>query len=138
MDFYVVLERPGYRVARRRAKKCRVGVQHKVTKEDSIKWWVMGVVMRGVRIHGHAEMHHGAHVGLGMPLLGKAGCSRYAQREQVCVCADRQQQLQPLAWQVPWQCRWRSGLRSCLVLQKRQQQQQAVLSTVTQASLHGM
>lgn len=38
MDFYVVLERPGYRVARRRAQKARVGVQHKVTKEDAIKW----------------------------------------------------------------------------------------------------
>jgi hypothetical protein len=38
MDFYVVLERPGYRVARRRRMKNRVGVQHKVTKEDAIKW----------------------------------------------------------------------------------------------------
>jgi hypothetical protein len=38
MDFYVVLERPGYRVARRRQQKTRVGVQHKVTKEDAIKW----------------------------------------------------------------------------------------------------
>lgn len=40
MDFFVVLERPGFRVARRRARTARVGVQHKVTKEDSIKWWV--------------------------------------------------------------------------------------------------
>mmetsp|Transcript_34372 Transcript_34372/g.86912 ORF Transcript_34372/g.86912 Transcript_34372/m.86912 type:complete len:181 (-) Transcript_34372:155-697(-) len=39
MDFYVVLERPGYRVARRRSQKARVGVQHKVTREDSIKWF---------------------------------------------------------------------------------------------------
>jgi large subunit ribosomal protein L11e len=39
MDFYVVLERPGYRVARRRRMKNRVGVQHKVTKEDAIKWF---------------------------------------------------------------------------------------------------
>lgn len=38
MDFYVVLERPGYRVTRRRRCKTRVGVQHKVTKEDAIKW----------------------------------------------------------------------------------------------------
>jgi len=38
MDFYVCLERPGYSVARRRAQKNRVGVQHKVTKEDAIKW----------------------------------------------------------------------------------------------------
>ncbi len=38
MDFYVCLERPGFRVARRRRTKNKVGVQHKVTKEDAIKW----------------------------------------------------------------------------------------------------
>ncbi|KAF6265016.1 ribosomal protein L5 [Scenedesmus sp. NREL 46B-D3] len=39
MDFYVVLERPGYRVARRRAPRARVGVQHRIGKEDAIKWF---------------------------------------------------------------------------------------------------
>jgi large subunit ribosomal protein L11e len=39
MDFYVVLERAGYRVARRRRCKARVGIQHRVTKEDSMKWF---------------------------------------------------------------------------------------------------
>ncbi len=39
MDFYVVLDRPGYRVAQRRARKSRVGVSHRVTKEDAIKWF---------------------------------------------------------------------------------------------------
>lgn len=39
MDFYVVLERPGYRVARRRQQLARVGVQHRVTKDDAIKWF---------------------------------------------------------------------------------------------------
>jgi len=38
MDFYVNLDRAGYRVRTRRARKTRVGVQHKVTKEDAIKW----------------------------------------------------------------------------------------------------
>ena len=38
MDFYVVLERPGYRVGRRRRAVSTVGIQHKVTKEDSMKW----------------------------------------------------------------------------------------------------
>lgn len=38
MDFYVQLDRPGYRVRARRARKTRVGVQHRVTKEDAIKW----------------------------------------------------------------------------------------------------
>ena len=39
MDFYVVLDRPGYRVAKRRSRKARVGVQHRVTKEDAMKWF---------------------------------------------------------------------------------------------------
>ncbi|VFQ72927.1 unnamed protein product [Cuscuta campestris] len=39
MDFYVVLERPGFRVARRRRCKSRVGIQHRVTKEDAMKWF---------------------------------------------------------------------------------------------------
>eukprot|EP00803_Ostreobium_quekettii_P005431 evm.model.scf_593.5 EVM.evm.TU.scf_593.5 scf_593:33377-36896(+) len=39
MDFYVVLERPGYRVARRRRAMSRVGAGHRVTKEDAIKWF---------------------------------------------------------------------------------------------------
>ncbi|KAJ4823169.1 hypothetical protein Tsubulata_019222 [Turnera subulata] len=39
MDFYVVLERPGYRVGRRRRCRSRVGIQHRVTKEDAMKWF---------------------------------------------------------------------------------------------------
>lgn len=39
MDFYVVLERPGYRVGRRRRCKARVGIQHRVTKDDAMKWF---------------------------------------------------------------------------------------------------
>jgi len=39
MDFYVVLDRPGYRVAKRRERLAKVGVQHRVTKDDAIKWF---------------------------------------------------------------------------------------------------
>ncbi|CAG9461934.1 unnamed protein product [Pedinophyceae sp. YPF-701] len=39
MDFYVVLERPGYRVARRRRCQTSVGAPHRVTKEDAMKWF---------------------------------------------------------------------------------------------------
>lgn len=38
-DFYVCLERPGYRVARRRARQARVGIQHRLTRDDAIKWF---------------------------------------------------------------------------------------------------
>ena len=39
MDFYVVLDRPGYRVAKRRQRQARVGIQHRLTKEDAMKWF---------------------------------------------------------------------------------------------------
>jgi large subunit ribosomal protein L11e len=39
MDFYVVMGRPGQRVARRKQKKARVGFQHKVKKEDTMAWF---------------------------------------------------------------------------------------------------
>ena len=39
MDFFIVLERPGVRVSRRRSRKSRVGVRHKVTKADAQKWF---------------------------------------------------------------------------------------------------
>lgn len=38
MDFYVVLERPGYRVSRRHKCTSKVGYQHKVTSDDAMKW----------------------------------------------------------------------------------------------------
>merc|ERR1711973_723926 len=39
LDFYVVLQRPGYRISKR--KKCpgRIGPQHILCKEDAIKWF---------------------------------------------------------------------------------------------------
>ena len=39
MDFFVVMGRPGGRVARRRAKHARIGFQHRVKKEDTIAWF---------------------------------------------------------------------------------------------------
>ncbi|KAF9595493.1 hypothetical protein IFM89_000581 [Coptis chinensis] len=39
MDLYVVHERPGYRVGRRRRCKSRIGIQHRVTKDDAMKWF---------------------------------------------------------------------------------------------------
>ena len=39
MDFYIVMGRPGARVARRKAKKARIGFQHRVKKEDTMAWF---------------------------------------------------------------------------------------------------
>ncbi|KAI3963789.1 hypothetical protein MKW98_029899 [Papaver atlanticum] len=39
LDFYAVLERPGYRVGRRRRCKARVGIEQRVSKEDAMKWF---------------------------------------------------------------------------------------------------
>ncbi|WMV48997.1 hypothetical protein MTR67_042382 [Solanum verrucosum] len=55
MDFYVVLECPGYRVARRGRCKSRVGIQHRVTKEDSMKWFQ--VKYEGVILNKSSNIH---------------------------------------------------------------------------------
>ncbi|CAM9352203.1 unnamed protein product [Discosporangium mesarthrocarpum] len=39
MDFFVVLNRPGYRVAKRKARTGKIGFSHKVTKADAINWF---------------------------------------------------------------------------------------------------
>jgi len=39
MDFYVVMGRPGFRVARRKRARGKVGFQHKVTTGETIKWF---------------------------------------------------------------------------------------------------
>ena len=39
MDFYVVMGRPGARVARRKQKTARVGFQHRIRKEDTMGWF---------------------------------------------------------------------------------------------------
>ena len=39
MDFYIVLGRPGLRVAYRKRKSGRVGNKHKVSKEEAMKWF---------------------------------------------------------------------------------------------------
>ncbi|KAF7321346.1 Eukaryotic translation initiation factor 3 subunit C [Mycena kentingensis (nom. inval.)] len=39
MDFYVVMGRPGARVAKRRQQKARIGFQHRVKKEDTMSWF---------------------------------------------------------------------------------------------------
>merc|ERR1719197_1365316 len=39
MDFFIVLARKGFRVARRKIRQGRVGKQHKMTQGDAIKWF---------------------------------------------------------------------------------------------------
>ncbi len=38
MDIYVTVERPGYRVERRRLKRAKVGGKHRLTKEEVMEW----------------------------------------------------------------------------------------------------
>ena len=38
MDFYVVLSRPGFRIAQKKAKRGRIGIHHRITKEDAQEW----------------------------------------------------------------------------------------------------
>lgn len=39
MDFYVVVGRPGYRIARRKRACAKVGQAHKVTKNATVEWF---------------------------------------------------------------------------------------------------
>nr|BAN20276.1 ribosomal protein L11 [Riptortus pedestris] len=50
LDFYVVLGRPGFSVAKRRRKTGVVGFQHRLTKEDAMKWFQQkydGIILPG-------------------------------------------------------------------------------------------
>merc|ERR1712046_446555 len=38
MDFYIVLRRAGFGVPKKKAKRGRLGVSHRVTKEDAMEW----------------------------------------------------------------------------------------------------
>ena len=39
MDFYIVMGRPGNRVAKRKIKQSRIGTHHRVRKEDTMAWY---------------------------------------------------------------------------------------------------
>eukprot|EP00043_Microstomoeca_roanoka_P026527 m.11943 g.11943 ORF g.11943 m.11943 type:complete len:193 (-) comp6699_c0_seq1:313-891(-) len=39
MDFYVVMGRKGFRVSRRKQKNARVGAPHRISKDDTMKWF---------------------------------------------------------------------------------------------------
>merc|ERR1711935_141529 len=39
MDFFVCLTRPGNRVAKRKIRRAHLGNNHRITKEDAIKWF---------------------------------------------------------------------------------------------------
>eukprot|EP00051_Salpingoeca_urceolata_P026157 m.476301 g.476301 ORF g.476301 m.476301 type:complete len:192 (+) comp20491_c0_seq1:75-650(+) len=50
MDFYVVMGRKGFRVSKRKQKRSRIGIRHKVTADETKKWFQQqydGVLMRG-------------------------------------------------------------------------------------------
>jgi large subunit ribosomal protein L11e len=58
MDFFVVLSRPGNRVAKRKRARGTIGARQLVAKEDSIKWFettyegtVLGKSRRAEQIH---------------------------------------------------------------------------------------
>jgi large subunit ribosomal protein L11e len=39
LDMYITLTRPGGRVSQRKAKRSRIGKQHKVTKSEAQEWF---------------------------------------------------------------------------------------------------
>merc|ERR1711921_51933 len=50
MDFYVVMARPGFRVAQRRKRKSKVGFPHRLVKNDGKRWFQQrydGIILPG-------------------------------------------------------------------------------------------
>ena len=50
MDFYIVLGRPGFNVPHRRKQQTHIGAKHRVSKEESMKWFQQkydGVILPG-------------------------------------------------------------------------------------------
>merc|ERR1711862_497901 len=50
MDFYVVMARPGFGVPHKKHKRGKVGIHHKIQKEESMKWFQQkydGVILPG-------------------------------------------------------------------------------------------
>ena len=50
MDFYVVMKRPGYSITKRRRRTAKIGLQHKLTETDSMKWFQAkydGIILPG-------------------------------------------------------------------------------------------
>merc|ERR1711879_1032045 len=50
MDFYIVLSRPGFNIADKKRRKSSIGFQHRITKEESIKWFQSkydGIILPG-------------------------------------------------------------------------------------------
>jgi large subunit ribosomal protein L11e len=39
MDFFIVMGRPGLRIARRKSRKARIGPTHKVKKDETMNWF---------------------------------------------------------------------------------------------------
>ena len=40
MDIYIVLSRPGFRIAKKKRARSRIGINHKITKDDAKKWFM--------------------------------------------------------------------------------------------------
>jgi len=90
MDFYVVMGRPGARIARRKQRKARIGFGHRVRKEDTQAWFkqrfdgilLVGFVFLGSfyldadlsRFHRNKQMWLGSFVGDTILLLALRRC----------------------------------------------------------------
>jgi large subunit ribosomal protein L11e len=49
MDFYVQVARPGGRVSKKKIAKGSLGIHHRMSKEDTMKWFVQkydGIIMK--------------------------------------------------------------------------------------------
>lgn len=74
MDFYVVMGRPGARVARRRARRSTVGSPHRNSKDETIAWYKKRVRVGFLVFHCNCPLC-GFNPRLCLPRIGSLSCN---------------------------------------------------------------
>lgn len=87
LDFYVVMGRPGFRVAHRKRTRSKLGVTHRIGKEETIKWYQQKVrALRWALLARDQAPHTHALGGL-CPHRSTMATSSTSKRRWLCVVA---------------------------------------------------
>jgi hypothetical protein len=84
MDFYVVMGRAGFRVARRKAQTARVGAPHRVVKGDTMKWFQQKVRARLSDTHPPTHLSFSLSLSLSLSLLLSPSASLFLLQPLSC------------------------------------------------------
>jgi large subunit ribosomal protein L11e len=88
LDFYVVMGRPGFRVAHRKRARSKLGVTHRISKEETIKWYQQKVRRRPRRcacVADRTVLRLSVGVGRGGLACSTMATSSTSKRRWLCV-----------------------------------------------------